>query len=218
MKAVEGFPVDPDVWHIHPIGLVGNFVKSESSFNELIRKIGDIIAGGEGGYESYNSGTKDVPGGRVGYSPRHPPPGTVTSRTINEIIETELLSGMNHNRFFATGKYQTIITTLRKAKAAMNLSGDEKYDAEMQERVFIEYLVDKAGGGVLAAFIKNGAGTTDDAQYAAAKEWASIAVPDGYKIQGGQISDGTLSYYESSANHAFMPSTIQLRELLRSIK
>ncbi|MFL9929606.1 muramidase [Paraburkholderia sp. RL18-103-BIB-C] len=217
MKAVKGFPASPDVWHIHAIGLVGNFFKSGSSLDELIRKIGDIISGGEGGYESYNTGTKDVPDGRVGYSPRHPLPGTVTGKTINQIIETESLSGTDHNRLFATGKYQTVITTLRKAKAAMNLSGDEKYDAQMQERVFREFLINKAGGGALAAFVKNGVGTVDDAQNAAAKEWASIAAPKGCTIQDGRISDGTLSHYESSANHAFMPSTNSLRDILCSI-
>ena len=196
---------------------MGNFVKSGSSLDELIRKIGDVISGGEGGYESYNTGTKDVPGGRVGYSPRHPLPGTVTGRTINEVIATEPLSGTDHSRLFATGKYQTAITTLRKAKTAMNLSGDEKYDAEMQERVFREFLIDKAGGGALAAFLKNGVGTVDDAQNAAAKEWASIAAPKGRAIQDGRISDGTLSHYESSTNHAFMPSTNSLRDILRSI-
>jgi hypothetical protein len=30
VKAVEGFPADPDVWHIHPIGLVGNFANARS--------------------------------------------------------------------------------------------------------------------------------------------------------------------------------------------
>ncbi|MGF6968582.1 hypothetical protein OKW43_005610 [Paraburkholderia sp. WC7.3g] len=214
---VSGFP-DSDVYHINPIGLVGNFFKSANSLDELIRKIGDIISGGEGGYESYNSGAKDVPGGKVGYSPRHPSPGAVTDKTINEIIGTESLSGTDHNRLFATGKYQTVISTLRNAKVAMNLTGDEKYDADMQERVFREYLIGKAGGGALAAFVKNGVGTADDAQFAAAKEWASIAAPSGRAIQGGRISDGTQSYYDSSANRAFMPSTNQLRDILLSIK
>ncbi|CAM2186702.1 hypothetical protein PSAC2689_70005 [Paraburkholderia sacchari] len=213
---VSGFP-GPDVCHINPIGLVGNFFKSANNIGELIRRIGDIISGGEGGYESYNSGTKNVPGGRVGYSPSHPLPGTVTGKTINEIIATDSLSGTDRNRLFATGKYQTVISTLSRAKVAMNLTGDEKYDVDMQERVFREYLINKAGGGALAAFVKNGVGTADDAQYAAAKEWASIAAPSGRAIQGGRISDGTQSYYDSSANRAFMPSTNQLRELLLSI-
>ncbi len=26
MSAVKGFPASPDVWHMHPIGLVGNFI------------------------------------------------------------------------------------------------------------------------------------------------------------------------------------------------
>lgn len=28
VKAVKGFPVSSEVWHIHPIGLIGNFVRS----------------------------------------------------------------------------------------------------------------------------------------------------------------------------------------------
>jgi len=31
VKTVKGFPTDPDVWHIHPIGLVGNFYRSTSA-------------------------------------------------------------------------------------------------------------------------------------------------------------------------------------------
>ncbi|WP_109483696.1 muramidase [Paraburkholderia sp. C35] len=217
VRAVEGFPASPDVWHVHPIGMIGNFFKSASSLDELIRKIGDIISGGEGGYESYNSGTKDVPNGKVGHSYMNPPSGTVTGKTVDEIIGTDSLSGTNPNRFFATGKYQTVISTLRSAKAALHLSGNERYDADMQERVFKEYLLAKAGGGALANFIKNGVGTPDDAQYAAAKEWASIATPSGFKIMNGQISDGTLSYYHSNANIAIDTSTNQLRSILRSL-
>lgn len=128
LKALKGFPTSPDVWHIHPIGLIGNFIKSAGNFEELVRNVGDIISGGEGGYESYNTGTKDVPGGRVGHSFVRPEPGTVTGKTINQIIETESLSGTDRSRLFATGKYQTVIATLRKAKMVMNLSGDEKHD------------------------------------------------------------------------------------------
>ena len=37
------------------------------------------------------------------------------------------------------------------------------------------------------------------------------------KTSGGLISDGTLSYYESAANHANQQSTAALRKLLESI-
>lgn len=84
----------------------------------------------------------------------------------------------------------------------------------MQERVFREYLTNKAGGGTLSRFVKTGAGTIEDAQYAAAKEWASIAAPTGMKIKNGTVSDGTLSYHESSANSANIKSTSLLRNAL----
>ncbi|MEX3786353.1 glycoside hydrolase family 19 protein [Paraburkholderia sp. BR14374] len=212
---VPGFP-GSDVYHINPIGLVGNFLRSERSLAELIRKIGDIISGGEGGYESYNTGTNGAHGA-VGHSYMTKPKGTVTGKTINEILATEHFSYMNPARFYTTGKYQTIIPTLREGKARLRLTGDEKYDEDVQERMFGEFLIFHAGGGVLAKFIKQGVGTVDDAQYAASKEWASIAAPAGCRIKDGRISDGSLSYYEGANNHAYMPSTNRLRSTLAEI-
>lgn len=211
-----GLPESGRVYHLHPIGLKVNFI--HSSIEVLIQRIGNIISHGEGGYESYNTGTKDVPHGRVGYSFMNPAVGTVTGKTINQIIETDSLSGTDRNRMFATGKYQTIISTLRKAKEVMDLSGDEKYDADMQEQVFSEYLLDKAGSGGLGAFVRKRKGTIDDAQLAAAQEWASIAAPTGRRISDGRISDGSLSYYESSANHANTDSTRMLRDILIEVR
>ncbi|WP_066098758.1 hypothetical protein [Xanthomonas massiliensis] len=218
VKTDPALPVDAKVYAFHPIGIIVNFLNISDSLKELIRRIGDIISHGEGGYESYNSGTKGVANNAVGHSFLHPPAGTVTGKTINQILETDSLSGTDSNRMFATGKYQTVISTLRTAKEKMGLTGKEKYDNDMQERVFAEYLLDKAGGGALGRFVKEGTGTIDDAQYAAAKEWASIAAPSGKSIKNGQISDGTLSYYESAANSANSVSTKNLREILQEIQ
>ncbi|QQQ00761.1 SH3 domain-containing protein [Lysobacter enzymogenes] len=229
---VKGFPAKPLAFHFHPVGLVANFlnVARSGGMDELIRRIGDIIAHGEGGYEAYNSGTKGVKRGKVGHSFPNPPAGTVTSKTINQILATDPLSGTDKDRMFATGKYQTTLETLRLAKTAMKLSGNERYDAAMQERVFREYLIYKAGGGALARFVFDGKGTLEDAQYAAAQEWASIAAPngraitstvkknaDGTKTIVKRTSDGTLSYYESAANHANKTSTSNLRAILKEI-
>lgn len=216
VKTVKGFPASPDVWHIHPIGLVGNFFASRSGLDELIRKIGDIISGGEGGYESYNTGTNG-PHGAVGHSYMTRPQGTVTGKTINAILATEHLSYTDPARFYTTGKYQTIIPTLREGMISLGLTGEEKYDESMQERMFSDFLIFHAGKGVLAKFIKEGVGTVDDAQYAASKEWASIAAPVGCHIRDGRVSDGTLSYYEGANNHAYMPSTNIFRDVLVEI-
>ncbi|MEW6344829.1 MAG: lytic transglycosylase domain-containing protein [Pseudomonadota bacterium] len=218
VTGVEGFPKEPTPWHFHPIGLIGNFNHATGGLDELIKKIGDAISGGEGGYESYNTGTKDVPGGGVGHSYMHPPAGTVTSKTIDEILATDPLSGTDSNRMFATGKYQTTLYTLRSGKAALGLTGNEKYDADMQERFFRDYLFNKAGGGALAAFVKSGKGTIDDAQYAAAQEWASISAPQGRPIQDGRISNGHMSYYQGAANTNNDSSTGKLVDVLNQIE
>jgi hypothetical protein len=147
--------------------------------------------------------------------------------TINQILATDNLSGYDRRRMFATGKYQTVIATLKAAKTALGLTGNERYTPEMQERIFREYLFDKAGGGALAAFVVRGHGTVDTAQYAASKEWASIATPAGYaigryhKVNGRKvyyISNGRMSYYERPGqNAANMTSTSQLRHFLEEI-
>ncbi|WP_244128281.1 hypothetical protein [Burkholderia gladioli] len=131
---------------------------------------------------------------------------------------------------FATGKYQTTFGTLGAGKARLSLTGDEIYDADMQERMFRDFLFDKAGGGKLAAFVKHGKGTIDDAAYGASQEWASIAAPAGYptnkvkkNLDGSKIeilSDGTMTYFQSqgAANKASMESTRKLRDILAEIQ
>jgi len=51
VKAVKGFPADPDVWHIHPIGLVGNFSTSSALLSlaeARVRALLRVIRVGEG--------------------------------------------------------------------------------------------------------------------------------------------------------------------------
>lgn len=186
---------------------------TDSNFRQLAK----IIGAGEGNYESYNTGTKNVPGGKVGHSYMNPPAGTVTGRTIQEIISTDSLPGTDSNRMFAVGAYQITIPTLKGAVAKMGLSGDEIFDPPMQDRIFAEYLVPKAGNGDLGRYLSGGTVTADQAQFAASHEWASIAVPSGYPTLNGIISDGTMSFYEGPANHANASSTRSLRDFLIGI-
>jgi hypothetical protein len=53
--------------------------------------------------------------------------------------------------------------------------------------------------------------------FAAAKRWASIAVSNGMATRNSSISNGTLSYYQSSANSSNMESTNGLRGVLAEI-
>jgi hypothetical protein len=219
VRGVEGLPGDAAVYHLHPVGIVANFYAPHDGLAALIQRIGDVISLGEGTYESYNTGTHGKHG-KVVYALFRAPEGTVTGKTINEILASVSLPPEDHGRLFTTGKYQTIIPTLAAAKEALGLSGDEKYDAQMQERVFRDFLFDQTPG--LSNFVKKGRGSVDDAQYAAARQWASIAVPNGLKISkdyGGAVSDGTTSYYEEPGqNGANMKSTNKLREILIEIE
>jgi hypothetical protein len=218
VTAIKGFPASPVVYHFHPIGLIENFCEIPIiGLDELIKKLGDVVARGEGGYESYNTGTHGK-GGSVVHVFGDPPAGTITGKTIKEILASGSKSPDDTSRYFTSGKYQTTTYTLADAVKKMGLSGDEFYDSNMQERVFQEFLLYHAGAGKLAAFVISGKGTLYDAQLAASQEWASIAAPAGAKILDGRVSDGALSYYEKpKQNHANLRSTAGVIEVLNEI-
>ncbi|WP_186223915.1 SH3 domain-containing protein [Burkholderia gladioli] len=218
VASVEGFPKEPSPWHFHPIGIAGNFIKSGGGpLDELIKKLGDVISHGEGGYDAYNTGTHGQ-SGPVVHAYTDPPAGTITRQKIKDILASGSKSPDATDRYFTSGKYQTTVYTLAEAVKKMGLTGEEIYDADMQERVFREFLIYHAGGGKLAAFIFKNVGSLTDAQYAASQEWASIAAPDGTKIKDGRISDGTLSYYEKAKqNHANPRSTAMVIAVLEEI-
>ncbi|MCT6834674.1 MAG: peptidoglycan-binding protein, partial [Acinetobacter baumannii] len=74
---------------------------NDSSLEDLIRQLGSVISHGEGNYESYNTGTKNVKGDKVGYSFKNPGKGTVTSKRIQQIIDNaEAKDGNDKNRLF----------------------------------------------------------------------------------------------------------------------
>lgn len=190
---------------------------TDISLEELIKKLGDVIAHGEGNYESYNSGTKNVVNDKVGYSFQNPAKGTVTKKTINQIIRNaKSKDGNDRDRLFATGKYQTTYYTLQAGIDKEFFTGEEVYDANMQEKVFREFLISKRSK--LYEFVNNGKGSLIDAQYDAAQEWASVAVPKGLPLKDGKISNGKKSYYEKKGqNSSSDESTKKVIEILTKI-
>jgi hypothetical protein len=180
-----------------------------------LQEIGRLISAGEGNYESYNSGTLGRRG-PVLHSSTNSPPGTVTARTINEIISTQSLPPTDPRRMFTVGRYQMTGPTLRGAVRAMHLTGNERLTPELQDRIFAEFLVPQTPG--LANFIFRRRGTVDDAQYAAARQWASIALPQGRLTERHRVSDGTMTYYDKGpANRASVSATNALRTYLMNL-
>ena len=169
---------------------------------DSVAKLGDVISDGEskkGGYDAYNSGTlhKKV---------LHSGVKDLSKLTVNQILaSSHNLTADNKERIFAAGKYQIVTTTLESAKAKLPLTGEELFTPELQERIFLHFLLGKDKRPAIGAYITRGAGSVEGAVYAAAMEWASIEVPAGMHIDkksGGGPSNGRMSYYESTANHA----------------
>lgn len=157
----------PLVGAIRKAGVVG-MPRAMSGLDAL----GSLISRGEGNYNSYNSGTKGVAGGVIGHSGQR----DLSSMSISDILNTDGLSGNDKNRVFAAGKYQVTIPTLRGAVKALGLNGSEKFTPQLQERIFKEYLIHKAGGGAVTRYL-NGTGSLHDAQIGLAQEWRSFADP-----------------------------------------
>jgi LysM repeat protein len=193
-----------------------NVVKvSDKTIDELVIELGNAIASGEGSYEAWNSGAPE--GKRVKFGKMNDTAGTITGKTINQLLDAaKNYTWQDNRRRFATGKYQTIPSTLSAAKTRMNLSGSELYDANMQERVFKEHLL--RGRSAIYNLIHTGSGTVDQAMIDASKEWASIALPKGSKNKFGVISDGTVGYHQSGTNRANSHSTAKIRQIFEKIK
>jgi hypothetical protein len=148
-----------------------------------------LISRGEGDYNSYNTGTKGVAGGKVGYSGH----ADLSNITIREILDSnDLYDGNDKRRMFAVGRYQFIASTLKNLVKKAGVSLDTKFTPAVQDSLFDAFI----RGTPLGNYI---AGISNDLHGAlkyAASQWASIADPD----------TGT-SVYAGPANHASISSS-----------
>ena len=96
----------------------------------------------------------------------------LTSMTINEVLQYQNSRGTNMK---AAGKWQIMPNTLRGLKKSMNLTGDELFTPEMQDRMAFELAMNRKGYRQFA----NATGAKKlalmgAAQNDLAKEWASM--------------------------------------------
>lgn len=186
----------------------------------LVQELLNAITHGEAkSPDGYNNGskTKGLCKGKANKSrPRggdiHPP---VTQRTPRQIIAQYKSTTPCNVKLFATGLWQTIPSTLNEAMQAPHLKQymDKPYTVDVQREVAIFLLFQKES---FSKFMK-GKASLDEAQYAIAKIWASVAVPTGKKLQNGQISDGTQSMY-GGGNRASSESTAMVRAILLKLQ
>jgi muramidase (phage lysozyme) len=155
---------------------------------------------GKAGYDAYNFSSI----GKV-----HKYAGTpLTQMTIAEVQQQQ----QSHN-YNAVGRYQLIKDTLSEAVKALNLDTSQKFDAEMQDRIFENYLL-PTKRRTIADYIQ---GRSDDvwaAVFAAAQEWASVAAPPGYPLKKGGLGDGLKSYYAGVQGNAASISATEMAQTL----
>lgn len=96
----------------------------------------------------------------------------LTSMTINEVLQYQNSRGRNMK---AAGKWQIMPNTLRGLKKSMNLTGDELFTPEMQDRMAFELAMNRKGYRQFANATGNEKlALMGAAQNDLAKEWASM--------------------------------------------
>ena len=148
-----------------------------------------VISSGEGNYNSVNLGQKG------GYK--------ASTRNLTDMTVAQILSAQRAKEFNAAGKYQTINSTLQEAVDKGVVSSAEKFTAEVQERIFKQYLVAIKRPEIKGFITGNNDATLNDALLASAKEFASVANPSTGK-----------SYYAGQGNNKASISAEKMTESL----
>lgn len=140
-------------------------------------KVGDdlfsTISGGEGGIDSYNTGSA---GGTEGYTPPKP----ISKMTVGDIMDDQA-----NKKLFAVGKYQIVPDTLKEFVRATGISRDDIFNEETQDK-FKDYVVNTKRPDV-GKFLRGAEGSSlEKAQLELAAEFASVGVP--YAMKKGQYN------------------------------
>lgn len=92
-----------------------------------------------------------------------------TNRNLTGMTINEVLAEQAKNQGRAAGAYQIIPSTMRMLMEQMNLTGDEKFDESMQDRMAKQLLIHRGLEDVQAGRI-----TSEEFGNNLAKEWASL--------------------------------------------
>ena len=167
--------------------------KAAPSIAEQLKPLADLLATGEGDYNSVNRGyAGDTPGGM-----RSVTGSSLTAYTVAQVM------GLQRTRVYAVGRYQFIPSTLRFAVDASGVNVTDKFDAVTQDRLMAALIAYKR-----PAILSYLQGSHNNLSYALdelAREWASV------EYRGGR------SYYTVGGNRAHI-SRAQAAKVLQEIK
>ena len=129
---------------------------------ELLKPIGDLLAKGEGDYNSVNRGRAgDTPGGIQGLTGQ-----TFENYTVGQVIE------MQRRRLYAVGRYQFIPTTLRFAVKMSSVDELDMFTPATQDKLMAALIMYKRPA--VGAFLRGDHDLEGWALDEMAREWASV--------------------------------------------
>lgn len=135
--------------------------------------------------------------------------------TINEVLQYQkkemLGKGMGST---AIGKYQIMDYTLEGAKKSMHLSGNEKFDKNMQDKIYQQFLTGSKRP-LLNAYLSGKSNDIDAAQLDLAQEFASVPVPHQVTNNKGIVRYEGQSYYSDSLNKSMGISKADVQAYLK---
>lgn len=176
-----------------------NLIKDavNSSFGQIMKRV-------EG---DYNVANFKKAGGRFGVKRFDP----------NNMTVGQVMAAQERGEMFATGRYQIIPETLKGAVSAMGLKGNEKYDQALQDRIFVEYLLNNKRKDI-GNYINGRSNDLRGAVLAASQEWASFAAPAGAKTRRGFVSDGSMSFYHGNGVDRASVGAAQSATMLQQLR
>ena len=135
--------------------------------HERLKPLMDLIAQGEGNYNSVNRGRAgDTPGG-IEY---------VMGRTFDEYTVADVIR-MQDWMLYAVGRYQFIPDTLRFAVAMSDVEMTDKFTPETQDRLMAALILYKRPA--IGAYLRGDHDYVGWALDELAKEWASVEYRNG---------------------------------------
>ena len=127
----------------------------------------DLIAKGEGDYNSINRGyAGDTPGGIQGLTGQ-----TFENYTVGQVMD------MQRTRLYAVGRYQFIPSTLRWAVRHSSVNELDMFTSEVQDRLMATLVIYKRPA--VGAYLRGDHNLLGWALNELAKEWASIEYRNG---------------------------------------
>ena len=142
-----------------------------------------LMGRGEGGYDSYNKdeGKKNSKGETI-HTPHHGDE-IENGKKLSDFTIAELMDKQAKGELFALGHYQITPPAMKDALRLSGVSTDEKFTPEIQDKLFEDGLLKKAGVtkghsyGPLYGYITGEHDDIDKAVRAASQEWSSVPVP-----------------------------------------